>query len=129
MTVLISIADIATDVIVLLSFYRQDRTVFFVISLCILIVSHIAYSILFLLRFDVIYDHGWIIAIFLFFATLPLGTIISFIIMFTDNKDSRLSKWLNEVTQLDMSHTIQSCLGSGTDNKKAQWMMEKLVFN
>ena len=63
MTVLISIADVTTDIIVLLAFYQQDRHVFFIISLCILIVSHIADSILFLFRFDVIVDHGWCICV------------------------------------------------------------------
>ena len=57
LTILISIADVTTDIIVLISFYNQGRISFFVISLIILSLAQLAYSTLFLFRYDV-FDSG-----------------------------------------------------------------------
>ena len=52
LTILISIADVATDIIVLIDFYNKDRMVFFGISLAILILAQCAYSIAFAMRYS-----------------------------------------------------------------------------
>eukprot|EP01084_Bolivina_argentea_P268792 456645_1 len=128
-TVLISIADITTDIIVLLSFYYQSRTVFFIISLCILILSQIAYSIVFIWRYDVWYDHGLSVAVPVFFALLPFGFITSFIIMFTDDPDSWFTELFGDITHLDTRYSIRYDNMSATQNKKTQWMIKKLSKN
>ena len=51
LTILISIADVATDVWVLIDFYNKDRMVFFGISFAILILAQCSYSIAFALRY------------------------------------------------------------------------------
>ena len=53
LTILISIADIATDVMVLLSYYASGRMTFFWISLTVLLVAQIGYLIVFFMAFDV----------------------------------------------------------------------------
>eukprot|EP01083_Nonionella_stella_P014134 39776_1 len=53
LTILISIADVTTDIMVLLSFYNPQKMTFFYISLVILIIAQIGYLIVFFLSFDV----------------------------------------------------------------------------
>ena len=50
--IIISIADVTTDIIVLLSYYTKDRLEFFYISLAILLTSQLAYLFLFWYIFD-----------------------------------------------------------------------------
>ena len=50
LTILISIADVATDIIVLIDWYNKERMAFFFISLSILILAQCAYSIAFALK-------------------------------------------------------------------------------
>ena len=47
LTILISIADVTTDIIVLIGFYNSDRMTFFTISLIILILAQCSYSMAF----------------------------------------------------------------------------------
>eukprot|EP01084_Bolivina_argentea_P087745 158475_1 len=53
LTILISIADVTTDILVLISFYYENKMIFFYISLAILIVAQLGYLIMFFLSFDV----------------------------------------------------------------------------
>ena len=50
--IIISIADVTTDIIVLLSYYSKDRMEFFYISLAILLLSQLSYLVLFWYIFD-----------------------------------------------------------------------------
>ena len=52
LTILISIADVTTDIIVLIDFYNKDRMVFFGISLAILILAQCSYSIACAVRYS-----------------------------------------------------------------------------
>ena len=52
LTIFISIADVTTDVLVLLSYYNDDRTTFFVISLVILLLAQFGYVMVFLFAFS-----------------------------------------------------------------------------
>ena len=45
LTIIISMADVATDIVVLVDFYNKERTAFFGISLAILIMAQCSYSI------------------------------------------------------------------------------------
>ena len=72
-TILLSIADVTTDIIVLVDFYIKGRMTFFIISLTILILAHCAYSMAFAARFDAI-DNWGPGACCLFCCLLPFGT-------------------------------------------------------
>ena len=50
LTILVSIADVVTDVIVLIDFYNKDRMIFFGISLAILILAQCAYTMAFSIK-------------------------------------------------------------------------------
>ena len=53
LTIFISIADVTTDIIVLLSYYQQERMEFFWISLVILLLAQLGYVMVFLFTFDI----------------------------------------------------------------------------
>ena len=57
-TILLSIADVATDIIVLVDFYIKGRMTFFAISLTILILAQCAYSMAFGGRFNTLENWG-----------------------------------------------------------------------
>ena len=125
LTILISIADIVTDVIVLISFYNKERTAFFAISLVILIIAQICYSVLFIWRYKPqISDCS---VILLFFALLPFGTIVSFLVYFTDDKDSAFSEWFaDKFTKLRVSESLESRYRSTNHGKMTKWIIRKL---
>eukprot|EP01083_Nonionella_stella_P114978 340433_1 len=81
-TILISIADITTDVIVLISFYIQGRTTFFTISLIILVIAQMAYSVLFIVRYN-IFDSVYQTTV-VFLVLLPFGSIVSFLVYLSE---------------------------------------------
>ena len=53
LTIFISVADVSTDIIVLISYYNDDRMVFFWLSSTILLLSQIGYIVLFIISFTV----------------------------------------------------------------------------
>ena len=75
LTIFISIADVVTDIIVLIDFYNQDRMTFFWLSLSILILAQCSYSLACGTRFNTIDTCGWS-AVWLFFCCLPFGTFV-----------------------------------------------------
>ena len=83
LTILISIADVVTDIIVLIDFYNKDRMVFFGISLGILILAQCGYAIMVSFRFA--YDYWSGCLVFLCFCVmLPFGTLGAFCIYFAN---------------------------------------------
>lgn len=82
LTILISIADVATDIIVLIDFYNKDRMTFFGISLSILILAQCSYSIAFMARFNTLDEWGACGSCFAFCCCLPFGT---FGVYYVDN--------------------------------------------
>ena len=57
LTIFISIADVVTDIIVLIDFYNKERMVFFCISLAILILAQCSYSWAFTMKFST--EESW----------------------------------------------------------------------
>eukprot|EP01083_Nonionella_stella_P297392 1009922_1 len=75
-TILISIADITTDVIVLISFYVEGRITFFVISL--IIFDHCSNGVQCIVYDSVCQSQ----TVSIFFILLPFGSIVSLIVGF-----------------------------------------------
>ena len=126
LTVIISIADITTDVIILFSFYSQQRQIFFIISLVIMIISHIAYTLAFIVRYNVVTKCKWCTILF-FFVSIPFASLYSFLFLFTEDTDSYFTKVFETVTRLDASDGFQSLFGSyGKRSKLIEWTIDKL---
>ena len=92
-TILISIADVTTDIWVIYNFKKSKRETFFVIALIVMIVAQLAYAIAFMYRFWVTSGNiqtpnylDWNARvkkrILLFCLIIPLTPIISFIFYF-----------------------------------------------
>ena len=125
LTILISIADIATDIIVLISFYNQARTAFFAISLVILIIAQMCYAVLFIWRYNPQVGDCAVILLFIFL--LPFGTIVSFLVYFTDDTESAFSKWLGATfRKLEVSQSLESRYKSKRHGKMTKWIIKKL---
>ena len=129
LTIVISIADVSTDIIVLVSFYEASRMTFFALSLVILIIAQIAYSLTFMVRYEVpnAVNYSNLRTMCVFFALLPFGSLISFFIYFTDDPESRLSKAVEKYTGLNVSNTIaRNNESSKKRSPMVQWMIRKL---
>eukprot|EP01083_Nonionella_stella_P066302 174457_1 len=91
---IVSLLDFTTDLIILITWYYQDRMIFFYISLSILILAQLSYVIIFY------YNHGtWDPLCHSFLSvlcTLPFTPILSFIFYFVAHKDSKLRVFLDK---------------------------------
>merc|ERR1719242_2537774 len=88
---IISILDVTTDVIVCIGFFQDDRMAFFGISLSILLIALICYSMAFVAAFGTGNDKD---KINLFFAVLPISPLVPFILYFASDKDDCLAKFM-----------------------------------
>eukprot|EP01084_Bolivina_argentea_P268795 456651_1 len=126
LTIFISIADITTDVIVLISFYFQQRTTFFILSLIILIIAQMAFSISFIIRYRVVDKTNFCGTLLCFILLLPFGTIVSFLIYFTDNTDSWFAKTFHKITKLEVDENFSYFLEKKKHSKMTKWIIKKL---
>ena len=90
---IVSLLDLATDLIILVTWYQNDRMIFFWISLSILLLAQMSYITIFY------YNHGtWdnvchsIISVIF---TIPFAPILSFIFYIVSDKESVLRKILD----------------------------------
>ena len=115
-TVIISIGDMVTDIVVLISFYEEDRIIFFIISSIILCVAQLAYSVAFMWKYDVLYSiydrfnsigdiTKAIFSIAFFLILLPFGSIIPIIMYLTDDQTSCFTRRFEEITGLFTKYT------------------------
>eukprot|EP01083_Nonionella_stella_P000581 1649_1 len=127
LTILISIADVTTDIIVLVLFYLQGRTTFFTFSLVILIVAQTAYALIFMARYKVLTHLDNLgQAVLAFLALLPFGTFIAFIIYFTDNTDSWFAQTFERITGLSVQYNLQHAWLTNRQSVMTTWMIKKL---
>jgi len=84
-TVLISIADITTDIWIMYNFYTSGKMVFFWIAFVILLLAQLAYALAFVIRF------AWV-----FVAVLPISPLLSFIIYFASIPNSPLATFMHD---------------------------------
>ena len=126
-TVMISIADITTDIIVLLSFYYQSRIIFFIISLVILIIANMAYSAAFIIRYNVP-DRWGICPMFLtFFISLPIASLFSFLFLFTEDETTNFAQWFNQKTNLKVQGGFENFFFSISNKERSKmvtWMIK-----
>lgn len=119
----ISILDVATDVIVCIQYYENDRMVFFGISLTILLLALIAYDIAFVFSIEnetKAYKH-----LLMFLVVLPFSPFVPYLMYFIANNDSFVAEMLESICcfQIHLQDRI-----SAQDNvsKLRQFMEQKL---
>ena len=106
LAILISIADVTTDVWVIYKFYIDKRETFFIISLIVMIAAQLSYDVAFLLRFQPKWS-SWHrnteIRTFAMFCTiLPLSPIMSFIFFWCEINDKNwFIKLLDKMFDID----------------------------
>eukprot|EP01083_Nonionella_stella_P233727 823202_1 len=86
LTICISIADVTTDIIVLIDFYNKDRMTFFAISLVILILAQCSYAMACAVRFDTFANWRSHTAFVAFCCMLPFGTLVAFFMYFASEE-------------------------------------------
>ena len=121
---IISIIDVATDTICCIQYFRDDRMIFFGISLGILILAQCGYSIACATRFDTI-DHWrpWKSCLMFCFC-LPFGTLFAFFAYF-GSEDGW--EWLNEFIRYDLDlDGSRWYIKRDDDSKLMQWIRTKL---
>ena len=91
---IVSLLDLATDLIILVTWYQQERMVFFYISLSILILAQLSYVSIFY------YNHGtWdrvCYSILSVLCTLPFAPLLSFIFYLVSKNDSIVRKFIDK---------------------------------
>ncbi|ETO36641.1 hypothetical protein RFI_00421 [Reticulomyxa filosa] len=87
---IINVADLFTDLYILVEFYLRGRYVFFGISLMILVLAQLAYCFAFVVEFCGHKSGGK--QVMYFFLILPFAWAASFIFYFTSDHNSRLSR-------------------------------------
>eukprot|EP01083_Nonionella_stella_P069108 184067_1 len=125
LTILVSMADVATDIIVLIDFYNKDRMVFFGISLAILILAQCSYAMVCAIRFDTIDNWEPYNACLGFCCILPFGTLVAFCIYCASHE----AGWRRFRDFLDRCHLdTNSSMFSirDRDNKLVKWIKTKL---
>ena len=94
LTILISIADVTTDVWVIYKFYIDKRQTFFIIALIVMIVAQLSYAFAFVFRFQPRWSRSYLdekIRVFLMFCTiLPLTPIMSFLFYWCEINDENV---------------------------------------
>ena len=75
---IISIADILTDIMVLIYYFNNDQLTFFWISMIIIIMAQLSYVLVFILRYHLGDDDGVQVCFWLF-VLLPISPFLSFI--------------------------------------------------
>ena len=90
--IFVSLADLTTDIIVLIQFYNLNRMNFYAISLFILILAQIAYCIAFTIRFSRSQDN-LCIRFCTFLCCIPFAPFLSIVIYFASGESSK-TNWL-----------------------------------
>ena len=124
LTIFISIADVATDIIVLIDFYNKNRMTFFGISLSILILAQCSYSIACAVRFNTI--NRWKVweSCVTFFCCLPFGTCVAFLIYFS-SEESTLDCMSQYLSNMDLT-TDGWFTPKPKDSKLVKFIKQKL---
>ena len=96
LTLLISIADVSTDVWVIYKFYLNKQMTFFIIAVIIMILAQLAYCVAFTLKFCKS-SHKWCHLFLIFICVIPIAPFISFIFFFVSFPDNWLSKCFESI--------------------------------
>eukprot|EP01084_Bolivina_argentea_P310229 536784_1 len=99
---------------------------FFVLSLIILIIARMAYSAAFIWRYDILTNEHILCTVALFFILIPLGSMVSFIIFFTDDPNSKFSQRFKKLTNWSVENSLRKNNLKHSQSKMTQWIIKKL---
>ena len=112
LTILISIADVITDIWVIYKFYIDKRETFFIVSLIVMILAQLSYGIAFVLRFQPVWERQRrqteLRGLAMFITILPLTPFMSFIFYWCEMNDENcflkcLNKMFHISDELDLT--------------------------
>eukprot|EP01083_Nonionella_stella_P272207 922883_1 len=137
-TVVVSLLDVITDILVLIHFYTSGRMIFFYISLTILIVAQLAYSMAFWWKFEETGSYGGPgSALFACCCLLPLSPVLSYAFYFTSDESSPLFKFFEHLFEfkcrIECCRTTSSNRTNNNNNNDQQqnplrqWVQDKLM--
>ncbi|ETO10019.1 hypothetical protein RFI_27358 [Reticulomyxa filosa] len=89
-TIAVSVADVITDVMVMVEYYRSGETVFFWVGMANLIIAQLCYCFAFVLRYGD--NRGCLRRLLIFTCVLPLAPLLSFAFYWASLPNNRLSK-------------------------------------
>eukprot|EP01083_Nonionella_stella_P022666 62684_1 len=135
-TVVVSLLDVITDIMVLIQFYSSGRMTFFYISLTILIVAQFAYTMAFWWKFA---DAGTYNepgnALFACCCLLPLSPLLAYAFYFTSDESSPLFKFFEHL--FECRCRIECCRSKSSNrtndnndpkqNALRKWVHDKLM--
>ena len=127
---IVSLLDLTTDVIILITWYYQDRMIFFGISLSILILAQCSYVTLFY------YNHGnsdrdWCHSAISVLCTLPFSPILSFIFYLVGDNDSCMRIFIDRFCicfNFEWGHSVGSSQLSPVQNYLEKKLYKHLGF-
>ena len=119
---LISVSDVATDIIVTYNFYIHDQMEFFGLSLTFIILAQLSYCFAFIIVIGA-EDKPWR-AFLLFLCLLPISPVLSFIFYLDDDRDSTPSKFFQKYFPFTVAFNAADV--DSTKSKLRQWMKKKL---
>ena len=131
LTILISIADVTTDIWVIYKFYIDKRETFFIIALIVMILAQLSYALAFVFRFEPRYNSYRVngsrrlrrIKLFLFI--LPLTPVVSFLFFWCTVSPNNLF-----ISFIDYWIDIQDQFDADVDPNLPKiliWIKKKLV--
>ena len=128
LTILISIADVTTDVWVIVKFYSDKRQTFFVIALIVMILAQLSYAVAFVVRFKPQWRYSRTNTkqrtIAMFCMILPLTPVMSFIFYWCEiNPDNCFLKFLNKI--FDIDDELYMSADDGNEAKILTWIKMK----
>eukprot|EP01083_Nonionella_stella_P114976 340421_1 len=117
LTILVSIADVTTDIIVLIDFYEKERMTFFIISFIVLIIAQCSYAMAFSIWFETVEEIGYFLACCLFCGILPFGSFVAFCIYLKDedvfqpsDSDSPMTKWIKRKLSKHIGFVLEALI-------------------
>ena len=124
LTATISLLDLITDICVLIQFWNDEQYGFFYTSLAILCFAQFSYSFVFTALYSEESKFLTNIAMILLF--MPLGPLMGFIMYFTSDRDTKLSKLIHKICCFRINFDSNVPINPNAP-KLRQWMQKKII--
>ena len=120
LTVLISFADLATDLWILYQYYVNERIPFFIIGLIIIIIAQLAYCFVFVQSFT---PYNWTITrkACIFIKILPFSWMLAVLMYLAEEKE-----WFSHTMNQLFGLAHQKFVKNTTESDRYNWFKEKL---
>eukprot|EP01083_Nonionella_stella_P041697 112955_1 len=120
----ISLADIATDIIILVQFYLQNRMIFFYASLSILLLANLSYVMVFMKRYTSGTDFLGLICVG--FMLFPIAPVLSFLMYFMDDNNGCVTQCVLNRCLRNFQFGFYGFVSSERNSHLHQWFETKI---